>query len=785
MSDEGTPGARLKDEDEPTSRGRPKARIGAGLAALALAVPIVSTARVLPVEVPFADGIAWLTNTSRGEVVQVNGQTGQVEAALDLGAPQDISVSQSEGIAVVQIDGEIRSIDLASLEWGETISADGTLVTGAGAGDEPAVYLVKPDGRVLSLDPSTLETLGEVTLAGEPGDGVVAGGRLFVPVSGSGRASVQVIEGDQLLGGLETGAPQDRVAVSRVDDEVAVVNLTQGTLDTLDPSRPDLTAQSRQDLDLPAGEVLVPTELPEGPLWMVAVRDGDLLGADLDSGEIHGPIAVADGRADLEGPAALDDQVFVLNRDTGEIVQIDTDSLTVLTHQLSDFGVDDVCDCEIMAQDGKVFVNDPDSAAAVVFSSDGTAVQVDKYTEDGIAVPMPPSDFASDGTAPDDNGDRAGPPDQGGEPEADPPPSEDPPGGDQPGEDERPPPPGDDDPPGGEPEVPPPPVPTSSVPPPPSTTTSSTTSTTTSSTTTTSTTSTTTTTSTTVPPPPEDPPGEIARLDATPGDGQITLDWSAASSESPVTYHIFSERPIAGRTTWTTENLSHTLTGLTNGDSYSFTVTPSNESGDGEGSSVSGIVPAGNPSVNNATATPAGGRDFDITFSYDLNGGQQQSCTVTEGSGDPWPADECSGGTGSTTLTVPNYGGSHTFTVEVTTNIGSDSAVTPAESAEPKALIVDGSEARWSGSCYYSELGTSRPIVSEPADLCNDTGSDDYIGTAADGSTQRILCYRDDEVIQDNQFNESTTWLQLANGGWMNSLYFDNWGSAADDLEAC
>lgn len=769
----------MSEETAPSGRG--KTRVVAGLGALALAVPIVSTARVLPVDVPFVDGIAWLTNESRGEVVQVNGQTGQVEASLGLGAAQDISIAQSEGVAIVQIDGEVRSIDLTSLEWGEAISADGQLVTGAG--DDPVVYLVQPDGVALALDPMTLEPRGEVDLAGDPGAGVVAADRLVVPVSTSEDTSIKVVDGNELLGSVAVGAPQDRVSVSRVGDEIAVVNLTQGTLATLDPAGSDVVTGSPTDLEVPAGEVLVPAELPEGLLWLLSVRQGDLLAVDLSSGELEGGVRVADERSDLAGPVVLDDRVFVLNRDTGMVIQVDAETLTEITPQqrLDNLGLEDASDAEILAEGGKVFVNDPGSQAAVVFSDDGTAVQVDKYDEDGPAVPMPASDFAADRDDADEEGDTA--PDDG--------PADDEPSDQSGGQDDNreateandePPSPPANPPPSLElPELPEVPVTTPQLPTPttaaprspsPASTSPSTTSTTS--------TTTTSTTTTTVPPAPV-APGGIA-LSATPSDGQIALSWTEAASASPVTYNISSDRAIGNENAWTTTDLSRTFTGLNNGEAYSFTVTPSNEAGNGPPSSASG-VPVGRPTVSGSTATPAG-RDLNVTFSYNLNGSQLQSCTVTDAGGSPVQAS-CANGSGSATVTVPNYNSTHTFTVEVVTSTGTATQPTPAATTEAKPLTVDGSAARWAGSCYYQDgKGTSRPVTAAPTDACVDTGPDYYERMAANGSSQRVLCYRNDVVIQDDLGNESGIWLQL-DDGWMNALYFTDWGSAHDNLPQC
>src|SRR5690625_1301829 len=100
------------------------------MCALALLVPLVWTVGVMPVDMPFTDGTAWLSNGTTGEVVQVNGATGQVQAALDVGEVDRVSITQSDRVVVVEVDGELRAIDLSLLQWRGNTPADGDLVVG-------------------------------------------------------------------------------------------------------------------------------------------------------------------------------------------------------------------------------------------------------------------------------------------------------------------------------------------------------------------------------------------------------------------------------------------------------------------------------------------------------------------------------------------------------------------------------------------------------------------------------------------------------------------------------
>lgn len=143
--------------------------------------------------------------------------------------------------------------------------------------------------------------------------------------------------------------------------------------------------------------------------------------------------------------------------------------------------------------------------------------------------------------------------------------------------------------------------------------------------------------------------------------------------------------------------------------------------------------------------------------------------------------------TDTPTTTSPTTTESPTTTQSPTTTDGSSTPSTPPDTTPTsggKALTVDGSEERWAGSCYFPGLGTSRPVMESPG-KCADTGSDFYVRTAPHGSTEVAVCWQEDASIRDNQLNESTVWLQLDDGNWMNKLYFVDWPTADADLPPC
>ena len=95
-------------------------------------------------------------------------------------------------------------------------------------------------------------------------------------------------------------------------------------------------------------------------------------------------------------------------------------------------------------------------------------------------------------------------------------------------------------------------------------------------------------------------PGAVTALMATPGDGQVMLSWTAPTTGGAITGYAYSNNgtdymPIANSDAATT---SHTVTGLTNGQTYTFTVRAVGPGGDG---AISNAI------VSTPTETPAPG----------------------------------------------------------------------------------------------------------------------------------------------------------------------------------
>ena len=128
-----------------------------------------------------------------------------------------------------------------------------------------------------------------------------------------------------------------------------------------------------------------------------------------------------------------------------------------------------------------------------------------------------------------------------------------------------------------------------------------------------------------VPTAPSGKPGQPGKPTAVAGNAKARVSWTAPSTDgSPITRYIVTSSP-SGKTCTTTGALACTVTGLTNGTSYTFTVKARNANGTGPTSVASSpVTPEGTatktttPTTTKTTKTT--GHTTPVTSGYDLVG---------------------------------------------------------------------------------------------------------------------------------------------------------------------
>ncbi|MBF0331999.1 MAG: fibronectin type III domain-containing protein, partial [Candidatus Omnitrophica bacterium] len=179
-------------------------------------------------------------------------------------------------------------------------------------------------------------------------------------------------------------------------------------------------------------------------------------------------------------------------------------------------------------------------------------------------------------------------------------------------------------------------------------------------------------------------PGAPTGVTATAGNAAASVTFTAPGSDgnSAITGYTVTSSPAGGTDSNAgTTALTHAMTGLTNGQAYTFTVKATNAVGTSAASSASNsVTPAGVPGAPTAVTATAGNTTASVTFTApSSNGGGAMTYTVTGGGTDT------NAGTSNLThaITGLTNGQSYTFTVKATNSAGqgaggTSNAVTPA-----------------------------------------------------------------------------------------------------------
>jgi prepilin-type N-terminal cleavage/methylation domain-containing protein len=194
---------------------------------------------------------------------------------------------------------------------------------------------------------------------------------------------------------------------------------------------------------------------------------------------------------------------------------------------------------------------------------------------------------------------------------------------------------------------------------------------------------------------PTDPPLAPSNVAAAVGNDMVTVSWAAETSP-PSAYPVSGYTVTASTTStgtgagsWTTSSTSYPVTGLTNGDSYTFSVVAISSGGTSPASAVT-ATPTDPPAAPiNLTATP-GNTTVAVSWTavssppsaYPISG-YTVTATAASGSGGSCTSTTPTPPAATCTVTGLTNGVSYSFTVTATSSGGLSPSSTPAVNATP------------------------------------------------------------------------------------------------------
>jgi hypothetical protein len=203
-----------------------------------------------------------------------------------------------------------------------------------------------------------------------------------------------------------------------------------------------------------------------------------------------------------------------------------------------------------------------------------------------------------------------------------------------------------------------------------------------------------------VPPAPPAVPGAPTGVTATANPGTATVKWTAPTSGgAPTSYTVTPYKEGVAQTTKTITGTppatETTISGLTAGASYTFTVQAANATGSGAVSAQSSsiTIPSGATAPATPTAVTASPRNAAVAVSWTApnDGGSPitgYKVTAFEGATELGFAT-VSGSTTSTTVESLTNGANYTFKVAATNAVGTGAASAASNTAMPRLTILE------------------------------------------------------------------------------------------------
>ncbi|MBB5825556.1 fibronectin type III domain-containing protein [Micromonospora carbonacea] len=349
------------------------------------------------------DASSWLWSAARSELARVNGVTARVDTRVEVpdARRHPVQVVQTDRLLILRDlnTGQVSSLDLATLQITASTRTTPGLGVNVALHSDAAFVVDAVQGVVRQLDPRSLAPVGEPVRypPGITGGAFDGEGRLWVAVPAEG--TVSAVTAAELPsepgpaappgGGIspkrvetyEVAEPSHELMVSTLDDGVAVLDRTAGTL-----VRVQRGEVVRTPLTI-AGPGALParTSGPKVPVTVAGERKVHVIGAGGEERQFTVP-----GRGDELSPAvAWADRFYCADESTGTVYSFDASGQLVDTIG----GKGSTGPLELEVRENRLFINAPDSSTARVVDDKHRVREVNKYANDvlgGDPPPVPP-----------------------------------------------------------------------------------------------------------------------------------------------------------------------------------------------------------------------------------------------------------------------------------------------------------------------------------------------------------------------------------------------------------
>ena len=348
------------------------------------------------------DASSWLWSMAKSEMARVNGVTGRVDTRVQV--PQ----ARSHPMQVVQTDrllilrdlntGQISTLDLATLQIVATTKTTAGLGVNVALHEDAAFVVDAVQGIVRQLDPRSLAPVGEPINypPGITGGAFDGAGRLWIAAPSEGTVSAitaaELPAAGTAAGGTGGGIspkqvrslaiadPSHDLAISTLDDGVAVLDRTTSTLTTVrgedDQRAVTLALTGPGALPARTTGAKVPVTVPDDRNVFV-----------VDGGSVGGQFKVPGAGTRLSPAVAWAGRFYCADEDTGTIYSFD--SAGQLLQKIEVPGANGPLELEV--RENHLFINAPNSATARVIDDKHQVHEVNKYANDILGGDPPPA----------------------------------------------------------------------------------------------------------------------------------------------------------------------------------------------------------------------------------------------------------------------------------------------------------------------------------------------------------------------------------------------------------